>query len=120
MDKVEEIVGEKVLFAAADGPLIAGPADTTDLLGEAFSREARTVVLPVERLDPQFLVLSTRIAGEVIQRFTNYGLRVVILGNVSAAAADSEPLKAFIRESNRGEGLWFVDDLDELRSRLAR
>jgi len=120
MDRFDEIAGETVLFAAADGSPIAGPTDVADLIGEAFSREARTIVLPVARLDPRFLVLSSRIAGEVIQKFTNYGFRVVILGDVSTAAAGSEPLQAFIRESNRGEGLWFVDDEAGLLARLER
>jgi len=120
MDRVEVIGGETVLFAEAEGPPIGGPGDVTDLIGNAYAQNAGAVVLPVERLDRRFLVLSSRIAGEVIQKFTNYGFRVVVLGDVSAAADGSEALQAFIRESNRGQGLWFVDDEAALRARLER
>ena len=39
------------------------------------------------RLSPDFLRLSTGLAGDVLQKFVNYGLRVAIVGDVSAAAA---------------------------------
>ncbi len=80
---------------------------------------ARMVVIPVSRLGPGFLTLSTRIAGEVVQKFVNYGFHMVFVCDVSAAVADSDALRDFIRESNRGRHVWFVEDFAALEAKLA-
>ena len=114
MDEIVEIGGEWVLLAKTDGPAVTGPDGVMDLIGEAFSRGVGTVALPVERLDPRFLDLSSRIAGEVIQKFTNYRLRLAIVGDISAELARSEALRAFVIESNRGRSVRFIDRLEGL------
>jgi len=40
------------------------------------------------------------------------------LRRIAPAAAKSEPLAAFVRESNRGAHVWFVASAHELRHRL--
>ncbi|MDA4835826.1 DUF4180 domain-containing protein, partial [Enterobacter hormaechei] len=60
-----------------------------------------------------------RIAGEVIQKFVNYQIRLAILGDISAWADTSKPLRDFVYETNRGRSLWFIRDLAELDQRLA-
>ena len=118
-DAVSEIAGHAVWRCAADGPLLVGERSATDLIGDAMGAGARVVVIPVSRLGPGFLTLSTRIAGEVIQKFVNYGFQVAFLGDVSDAVEASDALRDFIRESNRGRHVWFVADLAALEARLA-
>ena len=48
-----------------------------------------------------------------------YGARVAIVGDISQRIAASNSLAAFVRESNRGHDLWFVEDLQTLANRLA-
>jgi len=102
-----------------DGPKLDGERAATDVIGDVFGSGARLVAIPVERLGEGFLTLSTRIAGGVIQKFVNYGLRVAFVGDVSEAVAASDALRDFVRESNRGRHVWFVDDLAELEGKLA-
>jgi hypothetical protein len=108
-----------VAWPAAAPPLSSG-RDAGELIGTAFSHQARLVVLPAARLSPDFLRLSSGLAGEVLQTFVNYGLRVAIVGDIARPLAASAPLRDFVRESNRGNQVWFADDLDALASRLAR
>jgi hypothetical protein len=103
----------------ADGPKLDGERGATDVIGDAFGSGARLVAIPVECLGEGFLTLSTRIAGEVIQKFVNYGFRVAFVGDVSRQVAASAALRDFVRESNRGRHVWFVSDLAELEARLA-
>jgi len=108
----------KMLFASPDGP----PLDTTtanDLLGEAWGAEAELVIVPVERLANGFLDLSTRIAGEVIQKFTNYRMRLAFVGDIAARVAASRSLRDFVYESNKGSQVWFLNDRAALEARLA-
>jgi hypothetical protein len=115
--EVRELAGVRVLVCDADGPPIGEP-DATDLIGEAYAADAAMVAIPVSRLAPGFLDLSTRIAGELLQKLINYHRRVALVGDVSATVAKSQPLADFVRESNRGRHVWFVDDLAELEARL--
>lgn len=77
------------------------------------------VTIPLARLSPDFLTLSNRIAGNVIQKFVNYGVAVAFVGDVSDAVADSNALRDFVRESNRGRHVWFVADMAELEASLS-
>ena len=115
----KSLAGVGVLVCDADGPKLDGERAATDLIGEAFGADARVVAVPVGRLGEGFLTLSTRIAGEVVQKFVNYGFRVAFVGDVSDAVAASDALHDFVRESNRGRHVWFVADLTELEAKLA-
>jgi len=77
------------------------------------------VVLPADWLGDEFFRLSTRVAGEVVQKLLDYGLRVAIVGDISDRMAASEALRDWVRECNRGRQVWFVKDLKELADRLA-
>ena len=73
---------------------------------------------------PGFAVQRDRelpyLGGEFLQKLVNYRFQIAVLGDVSAAAAAaSEPLRDFIRESNRGQTVWFVDDLAGLEAKLS-
>lgn len=119
MEKTE-IAGLKVLLLPPQGPSIATEADGNDVIGDAFSVEADLVAIPVERLGPDFLRLETRLAGTVFQKFVNYHLRCAIVGDIASLLEGSKALRDFVRETNKGRSIWFVDDLDSLRENLAR
>lgn len=114
-----QIAGHRVLLWPQDGQPLANGRDASDIIGDAFSAQAQIVAIPAARLSPDFLRLSTGLAGEVLQKFVNYGLRVAILGDVSKAAEASAPLRDFIRESNRGRHIWFLDDRAALEAKAA-
>lgn len=113
------IHGLRLLRLPAEGPLIRAEADADQILGEAWGREADLTLIPVERLGPEFFRLETGLAGLVLQKFTTYRLRVVILGDLSAWTAESKALSAFVAESNRGEQVWFSPSQEDLERRLA-
>ncbi|GAA0800429.1 DUF4180 domain-containing protein [Spirilliplanes yamanashiensis] len=110
--------GVDVLVCAADGPPVAHPQDALDLIGAAYGR-ADAVAVPAARFDPRFFELRSGLAGEVMQKFVNYRIRLVIVGDIDARLAASDALRALVAESNRGDQVWFVADLTELDRRLA-
>lgn len=113
-------LGDSVVhLCAGAGPLIASDRDVSDLVGDALGAGASVIAIPLARLSPDFLVLSTRVAGEILQKLVNYRFRVVLLGDVSQAVADSDALRDFVRESNRGQTVWFLRDLAALEEKLA-
>ena len=118
-DQIVALHGRRALVCAPDGPLVRGDRQAVDLVGATYGQDVSLVVLPVERLDPAFFTLATGIAGEIVQKFAQYGLQLVIRGEVSAHTERSAALRAFVGESNRGRQLWFVADDAELDERLA-
>jgi hypothetical protein len=117
---VEETAGVRILQLNAEGLLIHNDRDAIDIISEIFSHQARFAAIPVSRLSPDFFILRTRIAGEVIQKFTNYDIRVAILGDIADQIAASDALRDFVRESNRGAQVWFLADWAALVERLER
>jgi hypothetical protein len=114
--EVRDLGGRVTLFAASEGPLIAHADDANELIGDAFSTSAEMVIIPVERLSPAFLDLGSRLAGDILQKFTNYGIRVAILGDIAAALTASSALRAYVMESNRGRHVWFAPDMTALEA----
>jgi len=115
---VVDIAERRCYLADAKGPPIANERDAVDMLGESLGAGAPLVVIPLARLSPAFLDLKTRLAGEVLQKFVNYRRQVVILGDVSRAVGQSDALRDFVRESNRGRWVWFLPDLAALEAKL--
>ena len=116
---IRQIAGRPVYVCADDGPCLAEYRELTGLIGELFGSGAKVVAVPLARLGPDFLRLSSGVAGEVLQKLVNYDFQIAVVGDVSAAAAKSGPLRDFITESNRGRTVWFVADLAALEDRLS-
>ncbi|MGW7465447.1 DUF4180 domain-containing protein [Streptomyces xantholiticus] len=116
-DVVEDRGGVQVLMCDPAGPKVATMQDALDLIGSAFLG-AQVVAVPAERLDERFFSLGTRFAGEIMQKFVNYRLRLVVIGDISRHLEASSALRALVHESNRSDHVWFVPDVDTLDSRL--
>lgn len=59
----------------------------------------------------EFFDLKTRLAGEVLQKFVNYNVKLAIVGDFSVYSSKS--LKDFIYESNKGKHIFFVSDEEQ-------
>ena len=116
--KFHELQGVRVLELIADGTKLRTYNDAVDLIGKSFENRATLIVIPVECLDDEFFQLSTRIAGELIQKFVQYRLRLAIVGDISGFLAESSALRAFVIESNRGKDVSFLASRAELGQRL--
>ena len=119
-DTVSRRHGLLVLLCASEGTKLGNDRDAVELIGAAAAHHADLVAIPTERLDDHFFRLHTRIAGDILQKFVNYRLRLAIVGDISAHLAASASLRDFVYESNRGRHVWFVADLAALDERLER
>lgn len=119
---VDELVvahGRRLLMLSPDGPPIRTHVDAVNVIGAAWSAAADLLVIPVSRLPADFFDLSTRVAGEIVQKLVDYRADAAVLGDIAAHLKRSSALRAFVAESNRGSSLWFLADRDELDARLA-
>jgi uncharacterized protein DUF4180 len=103
---------------ARDGKKLRSDRDAVDLIGEALGVGAELIVIPVERLHDDFFRLRTGVAGQMLQKFMTYGKRVAILGDISHHVETSAAFRDLVFESNRGEDIWFAEDMEEVERRL--
>lgn len=96
---------------------VSQSGEAMDLIASArYETGCEALLLPKEALGEDFFRLSTGLAGEVLQKFVNYGMRVAIVGDFSHYT--SKPLQDFIRESNRGKTVLFVPTEAEALEKL--
>lgn len=106
--------------AELKGGALATENDAVDLVGNSSYLGAEYVLVGAAQLPADFYDLSTGFAGEVMQKFANYRVGLVIVGDLGEVVGTmSESLLALVRESNRGHHVWFVEDRDEAIGRIA-
>ncbi len=93
-------------------PLIADAQSALDLImSMQYETGCRKLILHKSRFAPDFFILRTGLAGEVLQKFINYHVKVAIVGDYSQYTSKS--LRAFIYESNRGNDIYFLSSVEE-------
>lgn len=97
--------------------IISGIQDVLDLIGEAGSYPCNKIIIREENLNPDFFKLHTGLAGDILQKFSNYRVKLAIIGNFSKYR--SKNLQDFIRESNSGNRIYFLNTLDAALCKLA-
>jgi hypothetical protein len=78
----------------------------------------KNIVVDKKMIAEDFFILSKGLAGEILQKYVNYGGRIAIYGDYSHYT--SKPLKDFIYESNKGKDVFFVATQDEAVEMLTR
>lgn len=107
---VAEITGEEIYLQQIE--------DAIDLIGNIYYQGYDHVVLHAGNITPVFFDLRTKLAGEILQKFSNYRIRIAIIGNWENIASKS--LQDFIRESNAGRQVYFTDTIDNALEKLTR
>lgn len=110
--------GRIIAVFSANRPILTDAQSALDLMMTA-KYQAGTNLLAIDRkaVARDFFVLSTGLAGEVLQKFVNYGFKIAIFGDYSDFT--SKPLHNFIWESNRGHDTFFPTTEREAVSLLA-
>jgi len=78
---------------------------------------AGKIILHKMIINPDFFDLKTGFAGEILQKFSNYKVKLAIIGDFSSFTSKS--LRDFILESNKHGHINFVSTIDEARVRLS-
>ena len=100
--KIAEIISDKVEINSVQ--------DALDIMANADNEGARNVVLYEKNISPNFFDLKTGLAGEILQKFSNYRMKLSIIGDFAKYRSNS--LNAFKIECNRRGHIFLVSDLD--------
>ncbi|MEU4197505.1 DUF4180 domain-containing protein [Kribbella sp. NPDC026611] len=102
----------------SDSPL-TDEREVVQLIVDAYyGHAAEWIAFTPDQLGDEFFELRTGRAGAIAQKFVDYRMGLAVVGDISGRTAESQSLADWVRESNRGRNLWFVDDLEALDARL--
>lgn len=75
------------------------------------------IILNKSAICEDFFHLSTKLAGEILQKFINYHVKIAVVGDFSVYSSNS--LKDFIYESNKGKDIFFLPDEKQAIEKLS-
>ena len=100
--KITGIISSKILIKS-----------TQDALDLMANTSTDYIILYEHNFEKEFFDLSTYIAGEILQKFTNYHIKLAIIGDFPKYKSKS--LKDFIYESNKNREYLFVSSIEEVK-----
>lgn len=117
--KIEYIEAQAgpIAVISAEKPVLLDASSALDLAMTArYEGNARRLVIDKAAVAEDFFILSTGLAGDILQKFTNYRIKVAFYGDFSHYT--SKPLKDFIYESNQGSSVFFLPTREEAVRRM--
>jgi hypothetical protein len=76
-----------------------------NLIGNLVYQGYKKVMIIEENIIPSFFDLKTQLAGNILQKFVQYNLKLVIIGDFNKY--NSKSLHEFINESNKSDSINF-------------
>lgn len=116
--QVKEANGQKYALVPGGQTLIDDVGSALDLMATVqYETDLNRIAIYKEAVTERFFVLSSGLAGEILQKFVNYHFKLAIIGDFSKYT--SKPLRDFIYESNHGSHVFFVSTENEAAQKFA-
>ncbi|WP_316818118.1 DUF4180 domain-containing protein [Pedobacter nyackensis] len=106
--KVAEIISEVQLMTT--------PEEALQLMVDLYYQDFDKMIVHKKNITPDFFDLKTGIAGEILQKFSNYRVQLGIVGDFSEYTGKS--IKDFIYESNKRRQIIFLSSVEEAVKKL--
>ncbi|MFH0892976.1 MAG: DUF4180 domain-containing protein [Bacteroidota bacterium] len=108
-NKIAEIESEEILLKSVQ--------DALDLMAECrYNHSCEKMILHGKNIIPDFFDLKTKIAGDILQKFSIYQFGLAIVGDFKKY--ESKSLHDFIYESNKQGQVIFVSTPNEAKEKL--
>ncbi|GKU25146.1 DUF4180 domain-containing protein [Clostridium folliculivorans] len=117
--EINKVVENKVEIAVVKSSevLITDVQSALDLIATvSYETGCDAMVLDKSSIVEEFFDLKTKLAGEVLQKFINYRMKLAIVGDFSGYTSKS--LRDFIYESNNGKNIFFLSSEKEALEKL--
>ncbi len=114
MEFIEHKTGKgTVVEIQSDEVIVSSEQDALDIMANiGYLYDSSKIILHIENLHDDFFDLSSGLAGGILQKFSNYRVQLVVIGDFSQYSSKS--LKEFILESNKGHQVNFLPAISEL------
>ncbi|MEC0246546.1 DUF4180 domain-containing protein [Paenibacillus chitinolyticus] len=103
---VDQRKNSKVAIISSENVVINSVNDALDLMADVhYNHGCDKVLLRKEQLTEDFFELRTKLAGDILQKYTNYSMKIAIVGEFGEY--NSKSLNDFIYECNQGDKVFF-------------
>lgn len=110
--------GTDIAVISSDEKLIVDTQSALDLVMTVkYETGATNIVINKSAVCKEFFILSSGMAGEILQQFINYHVRIAIYGDYTQYTSKS--LIDFIYESNNDNDFFFVSTKEASIQKLA-
>ena len=111
MDAIShDINGRKFAELLKESSVFSNLDEALDIIGNLGYEGYEGALVHEESLEKAFFDLKTGLAGDILQKFSNYRLKLAIIGDFGDKSSKS--LRDFIRESNRQGEILFLDSVE--------
>jgi len=111
--KIEMLEKDKFVLAdvQSEDIVITSEQDALDLMANCRYQGSTKIMLRKENIVPSFFDLKTKVAGDILQKFSMYHCQLAIIGDFEQV--QSKSLRDFILESNKTGLINFVNSKEE-------
>ncbi|MEW9180672.1 DUF4180 domain-containing protein [Bacillus mycoides] len=101
------IGGINIAVVRNDTVLISDVQSALDLMATVqYEVDSKRIAINKSLISESFFDLKTRLAGDILQKFINYRVKIAIIGDFSMYTSKS--LKDFIYECNKGKDIFLL------------
>ena len=101
--KIAEIISANIVLQTVE--------DAVDLIGNMSYQGFDKLIIHEENIISDFFELKNKIAGNILQKFSQYSMLLAIIGDFEKY--ESKSLNDFIFESNKGKQINFVTTVED-------
>lgn len=113
-----EAGGRDIALVTGSDVLIRDVQSALDLMATVqYETGSDRIVIHKSLISERFFDLSTRLAGDILQKFINYRAKLAIVGDFSIYSSRS--LRDFIYESNNGSDFFFMPSEQQAIEKLS-
>ena len=110
--------GKDIAIINSNDLLITDVQSALDLMATVrYETNCDRIILDKSSICGDFFDLRTKLAGEILQKFVNYHMKIAIVGDFFMY--NSKSLKDFIYESNKGKYVFFLSDEKQAIEKLS-
>jgi len=116
--QITKLDGQEIAIVSGGEIVIEDVQSALDLMATVqYETDCNRFVIHKSMISEDFFDLKTRLAGDILQKFVNYRVKMAIVGDYSGY--DSRSLRDFIYECNHGSDFFFVSTQQEAIERLS-
>ena len=109
--KIHTIDNRKIAEIISDNIVLQTVEDAVDLIGNMSYQGFDKLIIHEENMISDFFELKNKIAGNILQKFSQYSMPLAIIGDFEKY--ESKSLNDFIFESNKGNQINFLTTVED-------
>jgi len=113
---IHQIENIRIAEVISDDILIGNAEEGLQLLVDLYYQDFDSIVLYQQQISAEFFNLKSGMAGELLQKFSNFRVKLAIVGDFEKYSGKS--MGDFIYESNQGRMVNFLPSLKAAVAKL--